>query len=243
MKSLSMITVLSLCLILVAGTAMAEREVNVTLIAQDVQTLNAQKSAAADCALGNTNPIAYAITDWIWGAETYGYVFDADQAGCVCAEGFTVEAAHMFLQFGVEDVPVTFDVFGSFHEAAYDDASASWVPGPVACDTPLYTVTIPSAGLYDISLPTTPGDCPCAYFGYKYAITFTFPNAFDSTPDLITDAIPVGGVSWNDYGGGWLDLLDFGLPGEVSLFADVICCASPVSADSKTFGDLKALYR
>lgn len=242
MKSLALFTVLALSLCMVAGSALADRDVVVTRVAQDVQSLNATKAAAADCQLGNTTAY-YAITDWIYGAESYSYVFDAEQTGCVCNDGFTVEAAHMFLQFGVEDVPATFDVYADFNEAAYDAGLDCWLPGPVACSTPVYTVTIPSAGLYDISLPMVPGDCACAYFGYKYAVTVNFVTAFASYPDLITDNVPVGCTSWNDYGMGWLDLQDFGLPGESTMFFDVVCCGNPVNTDATTFGDLKALYR
>ena len=241
MKSLSLITILSICLLLVAGSALAEREVNVTRVAQDVQELNAAKSAAADCSLGNLNPAYYAITDWVWGAESYGYVFDADATGCTCSEGFVVEAAHMYLQFGIEDVPVTFDVTADFNEAAWEPTLGCWQPGPVITATPVYTVTIEAAGLYDISLPIPPMEC--AFFGYWYGITFNYITSFDSNPELVTDNVPVGCTSWNDYGAGWLDLLDFGMPGEVNIFVDINCCANPVSADSNTMGDVKALFR
>ena len=95
MKTLSMLTAICLCLTLVAGTALADRQVTVTKLAQDVQMYNASKGAAADCAMGNLNPPAYAIGDWVWGAESYKYMFYANEAQCNCTEGFTIEAVHM----------------------------------------------------------------------------------------------------------------------------------------------------
>ena len=243
MKTMSMLTVVCLCLALVAGNALAERQVTVTNLTQDVQMYNAAKSAAADCAMGNLNAPAYAITDWIWGAESYKYMFYADDTQCACSDGFTVEAVHMYLQFGVDDVPVSFDAYVDFEEAAWDEVLGCWVPGPEVCVSPAYTVTIDDPGFYDISLPMTLGACPCAYFGYWYGVSFNFISAFDNRPDLVTDDIPVGCVSWNDYGAGWMDLLDFGMPGEASIYADIICCENPVSADSRSFGDVKALFR
>ena len=248
MKSLSLITILSLCLILVAGTALAERQVTVTRLAQEAQPLDITKDAPAACMMGNLNAPYYAITDWVWGAEAYKYMFYADQAECTCSAGFTVESVHIYLQFGPEDIPfdadgIEFDVYVDFEEALWDATLGCWVPGPEICVSPVYTVFIPGPGLYNISLPMTPGSCPCAYFGYWYGISYHFVTAFDGRPDLITDNVPVGCVSWNDFGMGWEDLQGYGLPGEISMYADIICCEDPVSTDSKTFGDLKALFR
>ncbi len=246
MKLLSMLTVICLCLVLVVGLAQAEREVTITKLTQEVRTLDASKSAAADCAMGNLNSPAYAIGDWIWGAESYKYMFYADEAQCAaCSEGFTVEAVNMYLQFGAEDVPASFTAFVDFEEAAWDEVLGCWVPGPEVCTSPAYTVTITDPGLYNISLPMDAESCPCAYFGYWYGVSFSFLDAFPeaSRPDLITDDTVVGCTSWNDYGSGWIDFVDFGMPGEASIYADIVCCANPVSIELKSFGDVKALFR
>ena len=243
MKLLSFVTIIALCLTSAAGSALAERQVTATKLAQDVQTYNAGKDAAADCIMGNLNAPAFAIGDWVWGAESYYYIFNADQAGCTCTGGFTVDAVHMYLQFAEDDVPVTFEAFVGFGEAAPGAVEGCMVPGPEICSSPIYTVTIDAAGFYDIALPMTPGACECAYFGYNYEISFNFMTTFTNLPDLITDASPLGCVSYNDYGAGMLDLQDFGMPGETSMYADIICCESPVSTESKSMGDLKALFR
>lgn len=244
MKRLLTIAICILCLASLTTAALAERSVVVTPITQEVQPLSvAPNGAAADCAMGNLNPPAYAITDWIWGAESYSYVFYADQSQCACSSGFTVEQVHMYMQFGAEDVPVSFNAYVGFEEAVYDEATGCWMPGTPFCASPEYTVTIDAAGLYDIALPIPAGTCDCAYFGYWYSISVNFTTAFDSSPDLITDNMPVGCTSWNDYGLGWLDLQDFGMPGETAMFADIVCCENPVSSDETTLDGIKALFR
>ena len=248
MKKLSIAVLTITCLVLVAGTALAAREVIVTPVTGDVtQYTPGISPSGADgvCQMGNLNPLAFAITDWVWGAEKYKYLYYADPAGCTaCTEGFTVEAVTLYLQFGVEDVPVTFEARADFEEAIWDDALQCYYPGPEICVSPDYTVTIDAAGLYAISLPMDTA-CACAEFGHWYGISFEFLTSFDSDgrPDLITDEFPVGCVSWNDYGAGWEDLQDFGFPGEVSMTADIVCCANPVSTEKNTWGEIKAMFR
>lgn len=75
--------------------------------------------------------------------------FYADPTGCsACSAGFTVEAVHMYLQFGTEDVPVTFDAAVDFEEGAWDASLGCWTPGPEICTSPVYSVTIDAPGLY-----------------------------------------------------------------------------------------------
>ena len=247
MKKLSFAVLSVLCLALLTGPSFAaDRQAIVTPVSGDVTTINPgiQPSGAnGACQMGNLNPIAFAITDWVWGAEKYKYMFYADPALCTaCSDGFTVEAVNLVLQFGPEDVPVTFEAFADFEEATWDEALQCHYPGPEICISPTYTVTITDPGLYNISLPLDAA-CACAHFGYWYGISFEFVTAFASSPDMVTDEFPVGCTSWNDYGAGWGDLLDFGFPGEISLNADIVCCGNPVPAEESTWGSIKAMFR
>ena len=247
MKKLSLAVLSVLCLALLAGPSFAaDRQAIVTPVSGDVTTINPgiQTSGAnGACQMGNLNPIAFAITDWIWGAEKYKYMFYADPALCTaCSDGFTVEAVTLVMQFGPEDVPVSFDARVDFEEAIWDDALQCNYPGPEICVSSTYTVTIDAPGLYNITLPMDAA-CACAHFGYWYGISFEFLTAFASSPDIVTDALPVGCTSWNDYGAGWADLLDFGFPGEISLFADIVCCGNPVPVQESTWGNIKAMFR
>lgn len=250
MKKLSMIVLCTLCLTLVAGTVLAvDRQAVVTPVTGVPTNYSPDATPAnpnpAACQVGNLNPIAFALTDWIWGAEKYKSLFYADPAGCgVCTEGFNVSSVNLVMQFGVEDVPSTFDARVDFEEAIWDDGLQCFYPGPEICVSSAYTITIDTPGLYNISLPMDTA-CACAHFGYWYGISFEFLTAFASgmEPDIVTDATPVGCTSWNDYGAGWIDVLDFGFPGEISLSAEIACCNNPVPVDESSWGDIKAMFR
>jgi hypothetical protein len=235
------ITILA-CLILAASAAAQERTVTITPIDRTIDD-TVPAATAGVCIFGNPGAPVWAITDWIYGGESYATVFDALQPPCGCAAGFSIEAIHIYLQFAVDDVPVTFDANVDFREAVYDETEACWLPDAPVCVSPTYTVSIDTPGLYDIALPIDPASCPCAFFDYKYAVSFNFLTAFRSYPDAVTDAAPVGCTSWNDYGLGWLDLIDFSFPGELIMFADVVCCENPVPTESKTWGEMKSLFR
>ncbi|MEN8006847.1 MAG: hypothetical protein ABFS42_07500 [Candidatus Krumholzibacteriota bacterium] len=249
MKKLSMLVLSVLCLALLTGPSFAaDRQAVVTPVSGDAVTVNPviqPTGANGVCQMGNLNPLAFAITDWVWGAEKYKYMFYADPGLCTaCAEGFTVESVNLVLQFGPEDVPSTFDARVDFEEAIWDETLQCHYPGPEVCVSSTYTVTIDNPGLYNISLPMDAA-CACAHFGYWYGISFEFMTAFTSgmEPDLVTDEFPVGCTSWNDYGSGWNDLLDFGFPGEIALSAEIICCNNPVATDESTWGSIKAMFR
>jgi len=149
----------------------------------------------------------------------------------------------MLVQFGFEDVPVTFD-------AAVGIATATHCSMPICCDSPLYeycvsdvyTITIDTPGLYDLALPLT---CECAFVNYAYFLTFHFltPFAEGMRPDLITDDVPWECKSYNDYGAGWEDLFGYSMPGGTVMYADAACCEQPVGGESTTWGGVKSLYR
>lgn len=230
------------CLVMVSGALAQERTVTITPLSGPVLDVDLSAPAGV-CVMGNTNPAAWAIGDWIYGAETYATVFEAMQPPCGCPAGFSVEAVHALVQFGVEDVPITFDVAVAFHETVVDEAAGCLVPGPEVCSSSIYSVTIDAAGLYDLALPIDPTTCQCTFFGYGYAVSMTFVDAFIEYPDMITDNFPVGCTSWNDYGLGWLDLQSFGFPGEINISADIVCCEPAVPNEDRSWGGVKSLFR
>jgi len=230
-----------LCLVLAGSAVAAEKTVETAPLKGEAQATLV--GPAGVCVFGNQNPAFYAYGDWIWGAETYATVFDAVQPGCGCIEGFNVEAVHMYMNFGLEDVPVSFDLTASFLETVFDVDAGCELPGPEICTSPLYTVSITTAGLYDISIPLNTETCACAYFGYKYAVSMNIVTAFASSPDAVSDEFPVGCTSSNDYGSGWLDLQSFGWSGEVNIYADILCCGPAVPNEDRSWGDVKSLFR
>jgi len=231
-----------LVLVLASAALAADRTVTVTPVTGPVQNIN-PSDAAGVCVYGNNSAPAYAITDWIWGAESYATVFRAAQPTCTaCGVGFTIEQVHFFMNFSVADVPATFNARVSFSET--DDAGCA-VPTAEICASPVYQVTITTAGLYNIGLPLDPAACSCAFFDYDYAVAIDFPDLFPATmrPDGVTDNAPLGCVTYNDYGSGWTDLQTVGFPGEMIMYADVVCCEPAVPGEAQSWGGLKSTYR
>ena len=236
-----MLTIM-LCLATAAGALAADRAVTVAPIDGPLLAID-QAAPNGVCVYGNDNAVAYAITDWIWGQESYATVFNAPQVACGCTGGFTIEQVHFFMNFRADDVPATFNVSVDFRQTVVDGASGCPVPDLVICESPVYEVSITNAGLYDIALPM--GPCACAFFGFDYAVAINFPDAFPETmrPDAVTDEAPTGCVSYNDYGTGWTDTFTFGFPGELIMYADVACCEPPVPTEDSSWGDVKSLFR
>jgi len=208
-----------LCLALAAGAFAADRTVTVTPIDGPLLSID-QAAPNGVCVYGNNNAAVYGLTNTLWGQESYATAFNAPQEACGCAAGFTIEQVHFYINFGAEDVPATFNVSVDFLEAGPSDCPA---PGALICGSPVYQVTITNPGLYDIGLPM--GECACATFGYDYAVAINFPNAFPTTarPDVVTDAAPLGCISYAEFGSGWTDMFtlasaDFNNDGNMDLF-------------------------
>jgi hypothetical protein len=242
-----MFIALILCLLLVAGTALAAREAVVTRLDESELLFAGAATTRGDACWGNLNDPAYAITDWVWGGETYAYGFTPPVFQCPCPLGFHVESVHMLLQFAPEDVPATFDAYVNLAADGQTDIMPPPCPFPGVeeCVSPLFTVTITDPGLYDIALPLY-DYCDCAYLEYGYFLSFHIPTVFPETmrPNMITDDLPSGCTSYNDYGLGWDDLVvDVGFPGNIVMWADIICCENPVAVEQGTWGLLKTLYR
>jgi len=232
----SMLLFLVLC---VTGSAIADRDVTVRRLDSE-EILTILDADRQDCEVGNPNPFFYAIPDWIWGAERYTYIYDP-AATCGCMAGFQVEFVHMLVQFGPEDVPITFDAYVTVDGEAWNDELDCWYPGEPVCASETVSITIDAAGIYDIGLPTP--DCQCAGMSYRYSLSYVFADALTSNPDVITDQYPVDCMNWNDYGLGWYDLVaDFGFPGSLMMWADASCCQTPVANADAAWGEIKSLY-
>lgn len=243
MKHLRIMLLVTLCLALLGTQALA-REVIVTRIDNPDIEFSGVEAPRQDCQVGNLNAPAFAITNWVYGNEVYGLIFDP-LATCACPLGFDVETVHMYMQFGAEDVPATFEAYVNLAEAEFDPDSGCWLPGTEVCVGEVYSITIDTAGLYDISLPLGES-CECAAMEYMYMLSFHILTAFPTgmEPDAVSDDIPTNCTSWNDYGAGWVDLVaDIGWPGNISLYADVMCCEFPVGDADNTWGGIKNLYR
>lgn len=241
MKKLFLLVTLVLCLALSVQALAGTKDLAITRV--DDATVANLSAARAECVVGNLNPIAYSITDWVYGLEAYKYLFDPTVGCDLCQSGLVVREVHFLLNFGVEDVPATFSAYADVEESIWDAAIGCLYPGPEICVSDPVEFTVDTEGLYDFSIPIV---CECMEVGYPYFLSFHFTTEFPETgrPDIITDEAPLGCVSWNDYGTGWFDLVnDFDLPGEIIMWADADCCEDPVATETKTWGDIKSLYR
>lgn len=235
--------ILILLTLLLAATASADPAVQIRRIDESALPAGATALKAQDCFVGNLTTPVFMISDRIGGAERYRYSFWADPDLCNCTEGFTIDAVHMYMKFGTDDVPVSFDARGVFDQAEWNEASGAWVPGAEICSSPVTTIEISGAGMYDIFVEMAGGGCACAAWDYHYAVGFDLLTNFNSSPDMVVNGQPLGGQSWVSSGGAWNDLLDGGLPGEICIYADATCCENPTSATPHTFGAVKSLYR
>jgi hypothetical protein len=229
--------------VLVLGSAASVATAGREPVVRELVTLEATPvelgtfGALADCQVGNVNPAAWAINDFLFPPEAYKLTFDPTATCTVCPMGFNVTTVRVFLQTaGACQVVLSADV----EEAVYQTPNCP-SPGPVVCASPLYAVNLPSAGLWNVGVPIT---CDCLPPGQKYLLSVHFESA-TCTPALITDAGPaLACTNWNNYGTGWYDLLGAfpTWPGQLKIFADAECCSPPVPAEGKNWGAIKELY-
>lgn len=192
------------------------------------------------CKIGNENPWAYAVKDFVTGEQTFSYIFLAEPS-CGCVTGFAPNKIRIAINVDPEDVPVTMVAYATFEETNIDDAGKE-VPGPVICTSPTYEATITEPGGYVCEIPMNT-DCSCSYWDYNYALSMHLTNRLEKPIDLVTDANPMGGKSWVDEGTGWEDLAMYQFPGELKMTTKIDCCSEPVADDRPSWGSLKALFR
>ncbi len=238
--------VLALAGLLLVGAATAKDTYQARRLTDD-EIASLQPVARQDCMLGNLNPAAWALTGWATGFEAYKLLFNPSDQCPNCPMGFLIENVHMLLQFPVEGTilyPYVFTVYVDLEDAFWWDDIGCWWPGVEDCVSDPIQITIDAPGLYDISVPLP---CECAYFRdatgmpYWYLISFHFVDEMLGT--IITDDFPTACTSFNDWGSGWVDLLEYGFPGNLIMWADAVCCEDPIDAEAKSLGEIKNLFR
>jgi hypothetical protein len=243
MRHFLLVLVASALVMGLAASAFAEKRMD----AAPVETLEATPVSFGplgfeqSCQVGNLNPAAWVIYNFLSPPEDYKLAFDPLATCTVCQVGFMPTTVHVYLQVkAAGSVVLSVDV----EEAVYPTPGCT-APGPAMCTSPLYTVTLPSAGLFNLGIPIT---CPCLTMYKKYLLSVHF-QSMSLTPaniGLVTDAGPAAlCLNWNDYGTGWYDLLTAfpTWPGQLKIFADVECCTPPVPAQDKNWGAVKEMYK
>jgi len=260
MKALPGIVVIITLWMLVATGVAAQEEATWarTVVVQplgDVEVLAAPAGADPGsrdlCVLGNVNPAAWAYSNFIWGAEGYKYLV-YPPAQCDFPSGFQVDAVHMIIQFLAEDLPADFNVYVGLEDAVWN--GDCWIPGNEICTSQVYNLQLDTEGVYDLSVPLA-GACDCAGMDSHYFVTFYFPDEFPNEtvrPNLVTDEYPQGCISYNDWGEGPYDLVNyFGTAGEVCIWAEVsdAICDTPAITElveywaPAVFQDITSPYR
>jgi hypothetical protein len=157
---------------------------------------------------------AYAITDWYYGLEWYANYQDPEEFGCVDVWPFEVVDVGFNIQV---DYAMDIDVQGFVFENVGTPSCP--LPGDILCETPTYTVSIPSSGHWAIGLPMSE-QC-CVYEPY-FAGIYIYTDLYGSGSDALSTDDPTAECrSYNDYGAGWEDLVViYGWPGEMVLWSD-----------------------
>ena len=245
--------IMTLCLILVAGSVAAERTITARQLESGTPVFQVNLGAEPsrqDCYVGNLNAPVWAISGWFTGAEEYKFLFWPWET-CGCPLGFWTTSVHIYLQFSSSLVyPIVFPIIVDLEDGIWFDPC--WWPGEMDCQSAEYEVTIDAPGLYDIAIPIM-DECACSYMywstsvpGYPwgpYLISVYFPILFSA--DLVTDDVPTPCTVYNDWGSGWVDLYDYGFSdyGNVIMYAEADCCEFPVAEQPATWGSVKSLYR
>jgi len=248
-KLISVALVVAVVLALTCAAAMAQRELTVEPVQPGNATgLNLGPSQGlVSCQVGNLNAAAFALFSFLTPPEDYKLLFLPSATCTACPAGFSVTKIHVYLQTKTAcQVVLSVDV-----EDAVLQSPGCYAPGPVRCQTALYNVSLPSAGLWNVGITVAPAECtPCACLaaGRRYLLSVHFQSMTCTSANiaLITDAGPaVLCTNWNNYGPGWYDLLGAfpGWPGQLKFFADADCCSPPTPVEDSAWGRVKSLFR
>lgn len=163
----------------------------------------------------------YWIDEWLLTPEEYA-VF-ADPAMCdPCAGGWEPVAVNVYLYVEEDESPCTITLSVGIREADMDSPGC-YVPGDVICWSSPYEVVFSSPGAFLVGLPL---DAGCETVDGPFFACFRTEDdpGSQTLPDLVIDDVPLECISYNDYGFGWEDLvLDYGFPGNVSVYATLEC--------------------
>ncbi len=224
--------------LLVAGSAMARE---ITPLKTDLTPPATVSGAAAACVAGNNNfgAIVGYYDSWFLGYENYAVPINAGDSACNCGEGVTITTIHMLLAL---DEFADFNISVAVLDAETDGAGCL-SPSAEITASPVYNITgIPTLDYYDIAIPID-GPCATVNDAQFLAVYFLDDNGGNLVGLPITDPANLC-FNYNDWGSGWIDVVDsFGFGGDILMWADMECCATPVATENSSFGSIKGLFR
>lgn len=184
------------------------------------------------CAIGSTGPAAYVI-DYLQPPDDAYYlrVQPSTCAACAGKPGVWISGVRLKLEFRVAcSQPAEVAVVSTLG----DDACAPPDPPRVMRGPVAVTLTAPSPGTYEFSVPL---EGPVALLKDTYLrVTFTADGAgcaADGTrPRLVTTSSCFDCIAWNYYPDGTADLCQLLFPGTPIVYANVDSCVAPSLADA-----------
>ena len=224
-------------------SVVADKEVTVTPFdfGEVVPIIIGPVDPTSTCLVGNLNPPAWVVSDFVLPQEEYKLVFRSRGTCANCLFGFDVDRIHVYL---VTHAPCEITM-GLDLEHTATVAPDCEGPGDEWCNSGPWQVLLPDSGAWDVSFPL---NCPClsqrSYLLSLYIEDFSCGNG--TRPALVTDASPHLCTNWNDIGTGWYDLYaewPTAWPGDLLFWANASCCEHPVPLEETTWGAIKALYR
>lgn len=169
---------------------------------------------------------------------TESYAVLVNPADCpTCDLGFAFTRVRTLLRL---NAGATFSISAAVADVI-DAGNGCYAPGAVQAVSGVATVSgIATAGGYYINLGWA---SPCIDPGRPYFLILNLlePGALVVGPYVDNDgATPCR--AWHSLGAGWVDLAT-AFVGDVFLWAESDCCATPVSTEGASWGGVKSLFR
>ncbi len=164
------------------------------------------------CNLSGT--AAYYINNWLDGFVWYANYQNPEEFGCTSVWPFQVTSIGFQIQV---DSAMMIDVQGLiFEDIGPLDCP---IPGGILCETPIYTVDIPGAGAWTISLPISEEDTCCVHRPY-FAGIYIYTDLSGSGADPLSGDDGLECRSYVNYGEFWQDLVAVHYwPGQMMLYS------------------------
>jgi hypothetical protein len=171
----------------------------------------AVKSPADLCIVQWQGPTHWIIDDWFHGDETYAVYQDPTATGCDNTYPFGITD---IIWYVYDSVGCTLDVQPVVYENVGTPACPA--PGPILCSGPIYHIPLTHGG-WKLTLSL---DDTCCVTGPYFAGVIVPTNYGVNIVQIVTDSgPPISCRSYNDWHLGWKDLVNFGAPGNLSLWS------------------------
>ncbi len=237
------ITYFIFILLLQAPPAFTQKPVKVERIGEYIPQTNTfgDFSSLCYCKIGNINQVAYVVSDLILQPEEYGLTLDPQPTCTQCYMGFKMR--YIIIQLGTESA-CSLTLQATIGDAVTSSDPECLEPGPLLCESNYHHVVLPKGGVWKIPIPV---DCGCLAMKLKYLLGIRILDVSccgGGVPALLTDNSPTPCTNWNNRGAGWSDLAEEfpDWPGNLLIYAEALCCESPIPTENKSWGVIKKLY-